>query len=68
MITKPDFLPIHTKWYSAPDRTQLSRDLSHYLTDELKRILVHNQRASLALSGGSTPIPLLQALAQEPLP
>ena len=68
MITKPDFLPIHTKWYSAPDRTQIGRDLSQYLTDELQRVLVHNQRASLALSGGRTPIPLLQALAQEPLP
>ena len=68
MITKPDFLPAHTKWYSAPDRTQLSSDLSQYLTDELQRVLVHNQRASLALSGGRTSIPLLQALAQESLP
>jgi 2-dehydro-3-deoxyphosphogluconate aldolase/(4S)-4-hydroxy-2-oxoglutarate aldolase len=68
MITKPDFLPAHTKWYSAPDRTQLSGDLSQYLTDELQRVLVHNQRASLALSGSRTSIPLLQALAQESLP
>ncbi len=49
-------------------RDQLYSTLSLSMTDQLRSNIQSNGRASLVLSGGSTPIPLYQQLAKVSLP
>lgn len=49
-------------------RERLAQQLAESVAEALRTDLVRQERALLVLSGGSTPVPFLQALAQHDLP
>lgn len=53
---------------SFPDRQALASELSAHLSESLSRRVVAVGRASLAVSGGNTPVPLFERLAQTDVP
>jgi 6-phosphogluconolactonase len=57
------FLPDHVDFYSTNSSESLAEDLSHKIVEILKQGIKSNGRASLAVSGGRTPVPLFDALS-----
>ena len=56
------------QWHIEGDRSLLAARLAAHVADWLQAALERRERASLALSGGSTPRLFLQALSQQVLP
>jgi 6-phosphogluconolactonase len=54
--------------YHASNATDLTTDLADFIESELIEGVAKRGLASLVVSGGSTPKPLFEALAQRPLP
>jgi 6-phosphogluconolactonase len=54
-------------WHSCEDSRQLAESLADAVADQLRSALAERGRASLALSGGSTPKRFMQELARRPL-
>jgi 6-phosphogluconolactonase len=50
-----------------PDRDTLMRDLAELVADQLRAAQASKQRATLAVPGGTTPAPFLQALSEADL-
>ena len=63
MSNRMYFLPDHVDFYSTNSSESLAEDLSHNIGEILKQSIKSDGRASLAVSGGRTPIPLLEALS-----
>ena len=61
-------LPAGIQWGEAENGDALAQKLAARITGWLEAALAERPRASLALSGGSTPIPLFEALSQAALP
>lgn len=61
----PDEAPCH--FHEAPDAVTLAQDLALFVAARLQEGLSQRGQALLVLSGGSTPIPFFQALAQTAL-
>jgi 6-phosphogluconolactonase len=62
-INKPDYLPEHINWHGANSAEQLSEELNQTIGQLLSQALSQDQRASLAVSGGRTPIALFEKLS-----
>ncbi len=56
------------QWHEFTDRTALDRALAEHIAAGLRRSIDRTGAASLALSGGSTPIPMLRCLSRCDLP
>ncbi len=54
--------------YRASSSAALTIDLANFIENELTQAVAARGHASLVLSGGSTPRPLFEELAQRPLP
>jgi len=67
MKTPEIALPDGVAWQVDNDATRLAQCLSDEVARRLDGALVERDRASLAVSGGSTPVPFFQALAQKQL-
>ena len=63
MSNRMYFLPDQVDFYSTNSSESLAEDLSHKIVEILKQSIKSDGRASLAVSGGRTPIPLLEALS-----
>ena len=63
MSNRMYFLPDHVDFYSTNSSESLAKDLSHNIGEILKQSIKSDGRASLAVSGGRTPIPLFDALS-----
>jgi len=63
MSNRMYFLPDHVDFYSTNSCESLAKDLSHNIGEILKQSIKSDGRASLAVSGGRTPVPLLNALS-----
>ena len=63
MSNRMYFLPDQVDFYSTNSSESLAEDLSHKIVEILKQSINSDGRASLAVSGGRTPIPLLDALS-----
>jgi len=63
MSNRMYFLPDQVDFYSTNSSESLAEDLSHNIVEILKQSIKSDGRASLAVSGGRTPIPLLEALS-----
>jgi 6-phosphogluconolactonase len=63
MSNRMYFLPDHVDFYSTNSCESLAEDLSHNIGEILKQSIKSDSRASLAVSGGRTPVPLLEALS-----
>lgn len=50
-------------WHEAKDAQTLAVDLAHYVASVLQAEIDQNSRASLIVSGGSTPAPVFKCLA-----
>ena len=55
-------------FHSFPDREALIRKLTRTITEILKRGIEQNRKASLAVSGGRTPVALFEALSLTDIP
>lgn len=60
--------PAHVKVCAFDSREELTQSLSALLQDKLSNAVASKGNASLAVSGGSTPVPLFQSLSQASLP
>lgn len=56
-----------SEWHEFPSRTELDVRLAAHLADRLRADIAARGCASLALSGGSTPVGMLQELSRMPL-
>ena len=63
MSNKLYFLPDDIDFYSTNSSESLAEDLSQDIGEILKQSIKSDGRASLAVSGGRTPIPLFEALS-----
>jgi len=63
-----DALPDHIHWIETEDRLLLAKRLAQQVGDWLKTALQEQDRASLAVSGGKTPLNFFSALSQLDLP
>ena len=52
-------------WHTFASREQLADDLADHLTASFNAAIDQRGQASVALSGGSTPLPLFKALADQ---
>jgi 6-phosphogluconolactonase len=59
--------PQGVKTFVAPDAEVLSQLLAHHVADLLRVRLTEASRASLAVSGGSTPVPFFRILRRQAL-
>jgi 6-phosphogluconolactonase len=64
---KPENLPAHSHWLESTDAAQLAQTLATTIAEQLRAALDIRPRASLAVSGGRTPLAMLQHLSQEKL-
>lgn len=55
-------------WHQASDQCELADQLSEVVAQELRAAVAARGRAIIAFSGGSTPIPLFQALCRREVP
>jgi len=62
--SKTHYLPEHVGFYSANNSESLALDLSQNISEILVETIKKRGRASIAVSGGSTPIPLFEALSR----
>jgi 6-phosphogluconolactonase len=60
---KTYYLPEHVGFYSTNNSESLAIDLSQNISEILLETIKKRGRASIAVSGGSTPIPLFEALS-----
>lgn len=60
--------PTHVKVCAFDSREKLTSNLSALLQDKLNKAVASKGNASLAVSGGSTPVPLFQSLSHARLP
>ena len=60
---KTYYLPEHVGFYSTNNSDSLALDLSQNINEILVETIKKRGRASIAVSGGSTPIPLFEALS-----
>jgi len=56
-----------SQWHEAQDAEQLAEKLATAVEQNLNESIVAQGRASLVVSGGSTPLPFFKKLAQAPL-
>jgi len=63
-IDKPTYLPQYINWHGASNPESLSTDLSQEIGQLLSQTLLLDRRASMAVSGGRTPIPLFEKLSK----
>ena len=61
--SKTYYLPEHVGFYSTNNSESLAVDLSQNIREILIETIKKRGRASMAVSGGSTPIPLFEALS-----
>ena len=61
-------MPSHAEHYDFSDRTTLVEQLAKTITDELSRGIAAHGKASLAVSGGTTPVDLFQQLSTADIP
>ncbi|RZZ89641.1 6-phosphogluconolactonase [Pseudoxanthomonas winnipegensis] len=57
-----------TQVHAWPDHDALAQALAAQVADDLRAALAERGRATVALSGGTTPVRFFQALAEQPLP
>ena len=63
-INKPDYLPSHIDWRSSSSPERLAADLSVAIEQMFNQALSANSRASIAVSGGRTPVALFNKISQ----
>tara|TARA_B110000438_G_scaffold291731_1_gene329082 strand:- start:735 stop:974 length:240 start_codon:yes stop_codon:yes gene_type:complete len=61
--SKTYYLPEHVGFYSTNNSESLALDLSQNINEILVETIKKRGRVSIAVSGGSTPIPLFLALS-----
>ena len=61
--SKTHYLPEHVGFYSTNSSDSLAVDLSQNISEILLETIKNRGRVSMAVSGGSTPIPLFKALS-----
>ncbi|RMF16181.1 MAG: 6-phosphogluconolactonase [Gammaproteobacteria bacterium] len=61
-------LPDNVNWVEADSRSALAARLAEDVAARLRSGLESRDRVSLAVSGGSTPVPFFEALSQQALP
>ena len=52
-----------SEWQTCANRAELDLLLANHIAGRLRRDIDERGQASLAVSGGSTPLPLFEALA-----
>jgi 6-phosphogluconolactonase len=63
-INETNYLPSHVDWYGANSAESLDIDLSHRIGQLLTQSITKNGCASIAVSGGRTPIGLFEELSK----
>ena len=63
MSSKTYYLPEHVGFYSTNSSESLVADLSQNIAEIINEAIQKNGRASMAVSGGSTPKPLFEELS-----
>ena len=63
-INEINYLPSHVDWYGTNSVESLDIDLSHRIGQLLTQSITENGCASIAVSGGSTPISLFEELSK----
>ena len=61
--SKTYYLPEHVSFYSTNSSESLVADLSQNIAEIINEAIQKNGRASMAVSGGSTPKPLFEELS-----
>ena len=61
--SKTYYLPEHVGFYSTNSSESLAADLSQNIAEIINEAIQQNGRASMAVSGGSTPKPLFEELS-----
>ncbi|MFT5930540.1 MAG: 6-phosphogluconolactonase [Oceanospirillaceae bacterium] len=64
---KPHFLPHNTQWIDCENSTLLALSMAKNVAQQLAQALVIRPRASLAVSGGRTPLAMLKQLSLQNL-
>ena len=64
---KPEFIAPNTQWNSCENSTQLAFSLAQEIAQQLVEALAIRPRASLAVSGGRTPLAMLKQLSLQHL-
>ncbi len=64
MNNKFNYLPKTVNWYGSNTRESLAKDLSQSIGQLLSQSINHDGRASLAVSGGRTPVLVFEALSE----
>ena len=64
---KPQFLATNTHWSYCENSSLLAESLAKSIAKQLKQTLAARPRASLAVSGGRTPLAMLKQLSLQPL-
>ena len=64
MNNKFNYLPRTVNWYGSNTRESLAKDLSQSIGQLLSQSINHDGRASLAVSGGRTPVLVFEALSE----
>ena len=63
-ISETNYLPSHVDWYGANSAESLDIDLSHRIGQLLTQSITENGCASIAVSGGRSPIGLFEELSK----
>jgi 6-phosphogluconolactonase len=63
-ISETNYLPSHVDWHGANSAESLDIDLSHRIGQLLTQSITENGCASIAVSGGRTPISLFEELSK----
>ena len=63
-INEANFLPSHVNWYGSNSAESLDLDLSHRIGQLLIQSIAENGCASIAVSGGRSPIGLFEELSK----
>ena len=63
-INETNYLPSHVDWYGSNSAESLDIDLSHRIGQLLTQSITENGCASIAVSGGRTPISLFEELSK----
>jgi 6-phosphogluconolactonase len=62
-MIKPDFIPSHVNWHSSTDADQLTEELSRHIFQKVFLSLLNQNRVSMAVSGGRSPVKLFEKLS-----
>jgi len=63
-VNETNYLPSHVDWYGTNSAESLDIDLSHRIGQLLTQSITENGCASIAVSGGRTPISLFEELSK----